>query len=89
MHCDHAEINYYLCCSLQISHKRSEILTHPLVQGMIDASWNKYKWLFYLWLLLHIIFVIFFTSMALIVNNPRSETCKYLQHFLQARTQGI
>ena len=59
-------------------------MRHPIVEGFVHNIWKqKYRWIYYSSLLLHVIFVAMLTCLALLINNPTSTTCECLQQLLQ------
>ena len=61
----------------KVECKCLNLLTHPLVGSLLHYKWRKFGQYGYLLnLLTYCIFLTFLNIFALIIENPRSQTCK-------------
>ena len=48
------------------------------MEGLVHNIWKqRFRWIYYLSLLLHVIFVVMLTCLALLLNNPTSPKCEH------------
>ena len=60
----------------QVESKRLNLLTHPLVGSLLHHKWKKFGlYGYYFNLLSYCVFLIFLTTFALIIENPRGPGC--------------
>ena len=62
---------------IQVESKSLKLLTHPLVGSLLHHKWQKFgQYGYFINLLSYCVFLIFLTTFALIIENPRSQSCK-------------
>ena len=68
-----------MCLNTQVESNRLNLLTHPVVGSLLHYKWRNFGLYGYLFnLLTYCVFLIFLTTFALIVENPRGQACTEL-----------
>ena len=66
---------------IKVELKRLNLLTHPLFGSLLHHEWKKFgQYGYFLNLLTYCVFLIFLTTFALIINNPRTQACKFVNY---------
>lgn len=64
-----------------------QILNHELVNNILNVKWNAYFWILFIWMILHIIFMLLFTvssvekSQLLFCNHSNDTLCEIGETF--------
>ena len=56
--------------SLQVKHKRLNLLQHPLISRYITCNWWRLSPFFFIYLLMYAVFLVLLTAFALNVPRP-------------------
>ena len=68
---------------MKVKHGREDLLLHPVVGSLLHYKWNKFgRHGYYLNLFTYILMLFFLNLYALLLENPLSETCKYIYFFV-------